>query len=504
MDNLHWTEVNGITTVWTEAPEPLRAALMFRTGRVDEALTTAGHTHLIEHMALAEIVDFTQNSTGFVSDAFTGFGTVGRPEDVNIFFRKVCEGLASLSADRLEAEKKILLAEAAGRPYNGYGNLLIWRFGAAGYGLAGEPEMGIRGATIEQLQARRKQRFTSGNAILWLSGPLPADLRLDLPPGEKQEIPQLVPIRWTFPSWHVDDQCGGVAASATVPRLAEGPIFNIIAAKRLREELRNKQAVSYSPTVSYNPLNADTAHLVFFADSEPSRRAELAKSFGEVFEKLTEIEENDVEGACKLYLDHMTGPLAPPHAERLVIEVQRAAMDWLFGMPHETLDQLTEGAYSVNADKVRAFAQVVRKNSMFAVPGKTIIEPWMGKKCPISSEEAVDGRKILPVDAPIKTEWLMVGPEGVSLKFTIDQHVTIRYANLVAAVHFDDGGLELVNSDSLWLRIEPTIWRNGAKVCEEIRRRIPAHLILEQGPRDQAAIPKPSTTAWQRLRASLK
>ena len=36
MDQLHWTEVNGITTIWTEAPEPLRAGLMFRTGRADE------------------------------------------------------------------------------------------------------------------------------------------------------------------------------------------------------------------------------------------------------------------------------------------------------------------------------------------------------------------------------------------------------------------------------------------------------------------------------------
>src|SRR5512135_2238219 len=109
MDNLHWTEVNGITTIWTEAPEPLRAGLLFRTGRADETLITAGHTHLIEHMALADIGDFTHSSTGFVTETVTGFLTAGRPEDVSIFFRKVCEGLASLPAGHLEAQKKILL-----------------------------------------------------------------------------------------------------------------------------------------------------------------------------------------------------------------------------------------------------------------------------------------------------------------------------------------------------------------------------------------------------------
>jgi hypothetical protein len=504
MDNLHWTEVNGITTVWTEAPEPLRAGLMFRTGQTDETLITAGHTHLIEHMAMAEMGDFTQNSMGFVSAAFTGFITAGPPEDVSNFFRKLCEGLAALHADRLEAEKKILLAEAARRPYNVYDNLLIWRYGAAGYGLVGEPELGIRGATTELLQAWRKQRFTSGNAILWLSGPVPADLRLDLPLGEKWAVPQPAPIHRAFPSWFVDDQCGGVAASATVPRLVEGQIFNTIAAKRMREELRNKQAVSYSPTVFYNPLNADIAQLGLYADSEVSRRAVLAKAFGEVFEKLTEIDENEVEVARKFYLDHLTGPFAPPLAEQLVIEVHRAAEDCSTENYMETLDQLAERACSVNADMVRTFWQVARENTMFAVPGKTIIQPCMGEMSLISSGEAVEGRKILPVDAPIQTEWLMVGPDGVSIKFTIDSHLTVRYANLVAALHFDDGCLQLVNSDSLWMLIEPTLWRNGAKVCEEIRGRIPAHLILEQGPRDQEAIPKPKTTAWQRLRASLK
>lgn len=503
MDNLHWTEVNGVTTVWTEAPEPLRAGLIFRTGQADETLITAGQTHLLEHMALAEIGDLNQTSNGFVSGTFTGFVTMGRPDEVCTFFRKLCKGLDSLPIDRLEAEKKILLAEAAGRRYNVSETLLIWRYGAAGYGLIGLPELGIRGLKIEQLQEWSKQRFTSGNAILWLSGPVPADLRLDLPPGEKQPIPQLVPIQWKFPSWFVDDQCGGVAVSATIPRLAAGPIFNMIAAKRMYEGLRNKKAVSYSPAVFYDPLNADIAHLVLFADSEQDRRAELAECFGKVFEKLAEIDESEVEIARKLYIDQQTGALAPPLADRLAIEAQRAAWDWLFGRPYESLDQLAEEACSVNADKVSRFGQVVRSNSIFAVPGETIIQPWMGDRAPISSGEMVEGRETPHVDEPVQTDRLVMGSDGVSLKGPNGSHLTVRYANLAAALHHDDGGLCLVGSDSTWLWVEPTLWRNGAKLCEEIRRRIPAHLIIEQGPRDKDAIPKPRTTSLQRFRATL-
>ena len=140
MDNLHWTEVDGVTTIRTDAPEPLRAALLFRTGQADETLITAGHTHLVEHMALAEMADFTQTSNGFVGGTVSGFVNVGRSEDMCIFFRNLCERLASLPVDRLEAEKKILLAEAAGRRYDVNNHLLVWRYGAAGYGLLGQPE----------------------------------------------------------------------------------------------------------------------------------------------------------------------------------------------------------------------------------------------------------------------------------------------------------------------------------------------------------------------------
>lgn len=76
--------------------------------------------------------------------------------------------------------------------------------------------------------------------------------------------------------------------------------------------------------------------------------------------------------------------------------------------------------------------------------------------------------------------------------------------SLAAAVHYDDGCIRLVNPESEWLSVEPTLWRNGAKVCEEICSHIPAHLIVEQGPRNKDSIPKPQTTRWQRLLAAIK
>jgi zinc protease len=503
MTELHWTEVNGVATIWTEAPGPLRAGLLFRTGRVDETMVTSGYTHLIEHLVLSDISDNAQTSNGSVCGTNTGFFTMGRPDDVCAFLLNVCKSLKSLPADRLEAEKKILLTEAASKHNNVVQNLLVWRFGAAGYGLIGLAELGTRCATIEQLAEWKDQRFTSGNAVLWLTGPLPAGLRLDLPPGVKQPLPGLTSIQEAFPCWFVDNQCGGIAAGAIVPRVSESTIFKLIASKRLQEQLRTKQAVSYAPSVSYEPLTGEFAHLVLYADSDPDRRPELAKAFGEIIEKLAEIDEGEVDAVRKQYLDHVIGPLAPPLPDQMVYLLQRAALDWLLGRAYEPIDQLIAEISLVSADTVAAFGRDMQRNTMLAVPGKVALGRWMGQRAPISNGQIVKGRYVLMVDAPIRSERLIYGTDGVSILFGNGSHMTVRYSKLVAAVRYEDGCLRLVGSDATWLTLEPTLWRNGPSICREICGRIPAHLFLEHGTRSKEAIPKPETSAWQRFRSSL-
>ncbi len=501
MGEVHWTEVNGVTTVWTQAPEPLRAGLMFRTGRADETLVTTGRTHLIEHAILSLINNRFAN--GGVDDLTTGFVTIGSPDDVSAFFSRVCEILQSLPADRLEAEKKVLPAEAAGRPFDLHGDLLMWRFGAAGHGLRALQELGIRNATPEQLQEWSAQRLTRGNAILWLSGPPPANLRLELPPGEKQPLPPLRSLLPKLPAWFGNDRYGGIAVGGIVPRVAASSVFSMIAATRLHNELRIGRSVSYSPWISYEPLNADSAHLVLHADSAPDRRPELSDAFGETFEKLAEFDDAEVDAARKLYRETTTGSLAPPLSDRLVTEVQRAALDWLLGREFESMECIAEEAQSVSTADVAAFASELQQTSIFAVPGGAIIRPWMGTKAPKSIGPAVKGREAPGVDAPIQRARLVYGPDGVSLKWPDDSHLTVRYSELAAALHYEDGCMFLVGSDATALNIEPTLWRNGASICREIYAQIPDQLIVEQGIRPANEIPKPKTTAWQRLWATV-
>lgn len=503
MAELHWTEIDNVKTLWAEIPGPLRAGLLFRTGRVDETLVTAGQTHLIEHLTLSSLDDSSHQHNGFVSADTTGFLTMGNPQGVSDFFARVCDTLQSLPDKRLENEKQVLAAESATRQYDFRSNLLVWRYGATGHGLMGLPELGLQSATPEQLRDFSAQRFTNENAILWLSGPPPTELRLMLPHGVKQPFPTLKSLQENFPCWFVDDICGGVAVGATVPRVSASSVFCEVVSRRLREHLRMTNAVSYSPLVIYEYLDAVTAHLVLYADSKKEHRAELVKLFGEVIEGLDRINASEIDTVHKQIHEYWVGSLAPPPADRLMVDVQRAATDWLLGREFESMETLAADMLSVKPDDVVNFWHQAQSTSMFALPSGVQIETWMGEQALTTRTPVVQGQKVANLDAPIQKEFLVYGPEGVSLIWPDGSHNTVRYSTLAAALHFEDGCLHLIGYDAVGVIIEPTLWHNGQSVCHEIRKHIPSNLLLTQRSRPADEIPKPKTTAWQRLQARL-
>ena len=503
MIELHWTEVDGVAVVWAEAPGALRAGLLFRAGRADETLATSGHTHLIEHMAFTSMLDTLHRHNGTVDGTVTGFYTIGDPREVSDFLGNVCHALTSLPAERLEEEKRLLEAESATRPHDFCGHLLIWRFGATGYGLAGMAELGRNSATIDQLRKFSAQRFTTGNAILWLTGPPPAELRLRLPPGTKLPLPALAPIQNTFPSWFLDNHSGGMAAGALVPRASASMIFADMALERLRKRLRIELALSYGPGVYYFPLDANVAHLVLYADSDEARRADLANAFGEVVAGLAEIDDAEVEAARARIQDHWTGALAPPLEDRVTGEVQRAALDWLFGKPYEPKEALEAELAGTTRDDVAAVARQMHASVIFALPGAAQPGPWCGSPIPVSTAPIVRGHETASMDAPVRPERLRYGEDGVSLVAPDGSHCTVRYERLALALHHDDGCVSLIGDDAATLRIEPTLWRDGHEICRAIRERVPGHLLVKQPPRSPSEIPGPSTTAWQRFLAHL-
>jgi hypothetical protein len=262
--------------------------------------------------------------------------------------------------------------------------------------------------------------------------------------------------------------------------------------------LRVERAVSYAPAVSYVPLDANTAHLVLYADSDPARRAELTEAFGEVLDGLKQFDESEVAVAQKEVREHWMGSVAPPQAERVLLEVNRAAVDWLFGREFKPVEHLQAQNQSVTPGDLEAFARDVQRTLILTIPGEAPVQPWIGDPLHAPTVPVVQGRGIPRVDARIHRERLVHGPEGVSLVWPDGSHMTVRYSELAAAVHYDDGCVVLVGLDAESVAIEPTFWPDGKWVCHKIRDRAPAHLLLDLGSRPTGNIPKPPS-AWQRV-----
>ena len=163
---------DGVPVLWCEAPGPFAGALTFRVGRADEDAHTAGISHLVEHLALFALGRRRFAVNGSVDATRTTFWATGSQEEVEGFLTDVANALGDLPLERLDAEQRVLLTEAESSPGGGpAASLLGARYGASRFGLLEIRELGLHRLGAEDVRAWARERFTAGNAVVWLTGP---------------------------------------------------------------------------------------------------------------------------------------------------------------------------------------------------------------------------------------------------------------------------------------------------------------------------------------------
>ncbi len=493
----HWTEIDGVATVWTETRGPLFALLQFRTGFADETLVTSGRNHLLEHLVLSTLEGPGRRQNGFVHAFATGFHCSGRPDEVVGFLQGVCGALETLPVGRFPSEKRVLSAESAGRNPSVVDRLFNLRFGPAGHGLASMLQLGIESATPEDLLGLVSERFTRENAVLCLSGPPPRGLHLPLRSGVRHPPPAPSPAHGPLPAWDTDPQGLHAAASALVPRVTAIPLFLSLAGERLRDRLRTTMAVSYAPTVVYDPLTSDTAHLSLVADSDRENRVDLAGGFLDVLEGLSEVSEGQLEQARATMARHLEDQETMRPEEFGVEAIQRAAQDWLLGREQESMEQTMRACALATAADVARVGRAFLLDALVVVPGGAEPRPWMGARLQPLPVPPVSGVEIRHVDSPINGARLRYGTEGVTV---VENGTTwtVRFDTLAVAFQYGDGGLALVGGNGASIALEPTLWRDGERVCREVRRSVPRDLLVQRPARSPSELPRPVTTRLQR------
>ncbi|UQX02587.1 insulinase family protein [Streptomyces sp. RerS4] len=488
-DGIIHTTVGGIRTVLARrsTPGPVTAGLLFRVGRADETLATSGITHLVEHLALHRHGLGDLHYNGATAAVYTHFHVTGTPADVVEYLNGVCAALRDLPLDRLETEKEILRTEAAGRGHGPAHGMPLWRYGSRGYGLTSYPEAGLHRLTAANVRDWAANRFTTENAVLWITADtVPDGLDLTLPTGTWHPTPTPTSALPTTPASFVGED-GVVVLTAVIPRSTAGTLFTDLLGKELFRALRQKGGYSYTAAAEYEPRDSDFATVTAYADALPRRQDAMVGAFVDVLAALRAgtIEQADLDAVRATALARFD--TSEPALARLPGE----AMNLLLRHPSQTDAEARAAIEAVTVADLRRVARDVWADALMQVPGRNL--DWAGlAAAPTGSADIVTGRRYTAVAD--RATALLVAADGVSLTGP-DAQITIRYAECSLMYVFPDGARHLIGHDGLTLAVEPTLHGITAAELAPLDAGVPPAAVVTMPPRDPSRIPQPTAAA---------
>jgi zinc protease len=474
-DTVRFTHVDGVPTVWAPLPGALTASLMFRVGRVDEALPWSGITHLVEHLSLFELGPTQPYSyNGAVTPARTYFVASGTADDITAFFAHVTNRLHALPLARLEAEKTVLLAEATSRPLTPGDLLFGMRYGAQGHGLYLYDEFALRQVSAETVQSWARHWFTRENAVLCMSGKPPLGLRLNLPQGARMSEPPSYELTLTLPAY-AQRRVGGAGAGMVGTRSSELILASNIVARRALDSLRYKQGIAYHVGSNYLPTGPERAHVTFWTDCEQVHAgAVLSGLVSSVYDVATV---GPTQDELKSEVDQF----------RKSIERDDAAMPWL----DRTAVRILSGERPQHpAEALADFDKVTPVAARGALAAAARTGLWLAPPgVPTPPGFAEYGQPITPRLVGLglhhvrNAVWqvpprLVLAQEGVTLGLNASEAVTVRVDSCAAVLRYGDGGRALVGNDGALVLVNPAEWISGETAVAHVDTIFPAHLAV--------------------------
>ncbi len=356
------TEIDGVTTLWDDAPGPFSAALVFGAGVRHETFHTVGVAHLVEHLAMCGLPKTTLDHNAFVDLDATVFHASGDVEDVVAFVAHVCSALRHPPLAELERERRVVQLEQSSACHPAMGWALATRFGLRGPGLSYSEGAGIDHVDDAAVVEFIKLRYVRENAVLVFSGPPPAGLTVDLPSGT---VPTAVPpTRLEFPlPGLVHGEVPHPSLSLVLPSGVGAGMLAYVLRDRLEDEARHRRGIAYHVGLEIEQLDAD--HIIACLHADPS--------------------EEDADDMVRLMWSSLSDLARVPPAEQelnhqrtlraAAVEDDRSYFEWLqaqairhvYSLPVQTRDEDRELFASVTPDDVRRLAEDAIGTALVAV-----------------------------------------------------------------------------------------------------------------------------------------
>ncbi|WMX45045.1 hypothetical protein RGF97_09545 [Streptomyces roseicoloratus] len=494
---MHSIEIDGVTVLWTEAPPPLEAALVFGCGVRDETFRTFGITHLVEHLAMSTLPRLHHDHNACVDLRTTDFLATGRPEQITAFLEAVCGALSDLPLERLDREAGVLAAEAGEPEHPTTGALLSRRYGLACAGLAPWRGPGADRLAPEAVREHVRRFFHADNAVLILSGPPPEGLRLPLPRGERPRREGVVPaVLGTGPAWsqecvpHVglalhSERHDDVALSLAVDVLRE----------RLVAKARHEHGLSYEVALDRCAIGAGHRERVVRVDARDGEEKHVAELLWTEALRLAA----DGPDAAELAEEVAAAKEALADPRHTVSDLLRLADAELFGEPTLDAQEWLDAASSVTPDQARRAFATSMSSALLAVPDG--VEPALalpdGSPLPaggcVRSRELPPGRIFRPgslqrlISSAARRTHLVLGdnviamrdPDGDVHAIPFDEVVGVE-AHGPGRVVFGRGGCVIPVLPDLFAKIAPAVQRLDTVVPRELHYPVSAYWVGEE------------------------
>ena len=469
------TSIDGVPVLWTDAPGPLRATLMFRVGHADERLPWSGITHLVEHLTLFPLgpkQDYEFN--GAVTSNRTLFYASGTPANIVAFLTHVTASLARLPLERADTEKRVLLAEASSRSVSAADVMFSLRFGTRGPGLYRYREYALYHVPNPWISWWSARYFTRENAVLWLSGAPPPELHLPLPAGQKMPDSGVQPLSVSLPAY-AQAPLGGAGVSMVAPRSTPLSMATRVAASRLLTRLRYDKGIAYSVQGGYLPLDHERAHVLLWTDAQPGHAETVL---------------NDT--VHSMYAMGTEGPSAEELAQdvdafRRNLEHDEAALAWLDssavrllnGEPMQRPFDLLAEMQTVTPAAARDAIAAGLHSAIYLGPADVPAPPAIRSYAPPEVPPIQDN--VLPhVQAKLwkHPPYVAYSGDGVTLAINREDRITVRFDACEAVLRYGDGGICLVGYEGSFLPINVTEWVQAPFAVQQILQVVSVRLMV--------------------------
>ncbi|MFD7153639.1 hypothetical protein ACFV9C_03520 [Kribbella sp. NPDC059898] len=488
---LRETEVDGVPVYWVPGERRMRGSLWFRAGVADEAMPRRGWLHLLEHLALHGRDSIRAPVNGSVSMLHTTFDVEGEPNAVAEFLRRLCTWLSEPDFADLEHERRVLRAESATRRPGQVDLHVLWRYGAQGPGVAAYDEYGLHTADPDRLRALAAQAFARGNAVLALTGPPPAGLRLPLNDGTRWLARPAVPCEQPLPAGFAGVS-GGVAMSGALPRSMAGPSLARALRRALETGFRHGTGVGYSAWASYEPVDPGTAMLTAGMDILPEARPTVV---GETMAVLRGLRDRGPDPTdLRDELDEEVRRLKAEPAETWMPYL--AAREVLLGRKVRTRDDLIAEASATTVEDVRQAALTMWSNLLLSVDPEAAGDPqltWLDGPKPAVGVQT--GQQFKPIGWPVRKGRLTVCHNNARIE-TPAGEVSADFDQLAIVIAYPDGGRQLIRRDGYQVPIEPAQWKNGRQATLAVDAGTSPAVRVAMPAREPDTIPH-STVTWR-------